>query len=218
MPDAQTIVSWLSGLPEFGVYSFLAFSSIVENVFPPWPGDTFTVFGGFLLALGSVRPVGTMVSLIVGNLIGAFTMYYAGAHVIMGLRRLEKRITRPALIKSSLREITDRKMIRKARIWFNRWGYAFVLLSRFSAGIRFFVSILAGISRMNRLLFALFFSLGVVLWNTLLLSGGYLLGNQWGKIMAWLRIYNIVVILLILLVGIGLLIFRFYRRRDDEME
>jgi len=32
------------------IWLFFFFSNFLENVFPPWPGDTVTVFGGFLVA------------------------------------------------------------------------------------------------------------------------------------------------------------------------
>jgi len=89
--DEKFLINWLKGLPEFSVYFFLVISSIIENVFPPWPGDTVTVFGGVMSAWGLIKPVHSMIALIIGNLIGAFIMYYAGASLLALVRRLQKR-------------------------------------------------------------------------------------------------------------------------------
>ena len=149
-----------------------------------------------------------MIALIIGNLIGAFIMYFLGTSLLTLVRRVQKR--GPKFFVNTLGEITSAESMDKTQSWFNKWGVIFVLFSRFSAGIRFFVSIIAGITRMNLILFTSFFTLGVILWNTLLLAGGYALGKQWHRILEWLRIYNFVVIIIII---IGIILFVLYKNR-----
>jgi membrane protein DedA with SNARE-associated domain len=103
--------------------------------------------------------------------------------------------------------------MKKTEQWFDKWGFLFVVFSRFSAGIRYFVSIVAGITKMNLFLFSLGFLIGILIWNSLLLFGGYLLGENWKQILEWLRVYNIIITLLILL---GITIFILYRRQKSK--
>jgi membrane protein DedA with SNARE-associated domain len=86
------------------------------------------------------------------------------------------------------------------------------LISRFSAGIRFFVSIIAGISRMNLILFTITFSIGVLVWNSILIGGGYALGENWERILDWLRVYNIIVVAVLSLLVILFVIWRIRKR------
>lgn len=62
------------------LWFFFAFSNFAENVFPPWPGDTITVFGGFLVArnAASFGWLELITSTLVGNLSGAWVMYRFG--------------------------------------------------------------------------------------------------------------------------------------------
>ncbi|MCB1323908.1 MAG: DedA family protein [Spirochaetales bacterium] len=215
--EAQTVIDWITRLPPAGVYVFLAVSSVIENVFPPWPGDTVTVFGGLLIAQNVIDPVASMLSLLVGNLIGAYTMYFGGRRILGFARHLHRRLKRPEFLLNWLRELTSLDQMRRAEHWFRRWGVQFVLVSRFSAGIRFFVSIIAGISHMNFAAFTVSFSIGVLLWNTLLLGGGFLLGDNWEIVLEWLRLYNVIVISSIALAIVAYIVFRIVRgRRTDS--
>ena len=66
-----------------------------------------------------------------------------------------------------------------------------------------------------RLFFGVVFTLGVLIWNTLLLVGGYLLGDNWERIMEWLRVYNTVVIVLLLSGLAAFIWFRYLYRRPS---
>ena len=214
--DADTIIGWLTGVPEISVYLFLALSSVIENVFPPWPGDTVTVIGGFMVSKGSAQAVYAMLALVVGNLIGAYIMYFAGEGILAIARRYHDNLQRPQFLKNWLEELISEEGMKKTHDWFERWGVWFVLVSRFSAGIRFFVSIIAGISRMNLIVFSLVFTLGVLIWNTLLLWGGYMLGNEWERILDWLRVYNMVVIGLICIIAGLFFYFKKVRKKREN--
>ncbi|MCB1173746.1 MAG: DedA family protein, partial [Leptospiraceae bacterium] len=137
------------------------------------------------------------------NLIGAWAMYFAGERVLELARRVHNSFERPQWLKRMLNELVSESAMERTRSWFQRYGLWFVTLSRFSAGIRFFVSIIAGISKMNLLAFSLAFSLGVLIWNTLLLYGGFMLGDNWMQILDILKIYNRIVISLIILALAG---------------
>ncbi len=198
------MIDWLASFSEledslsiFYIYLFLAFSAFVENVFPPWPGDTTTVVGGFLAYQGLVELPLCMLAVLSGNLGGALIMYFFGEKILLFLIILERKMEKPRFLKSMVAKLVSKRQLRRSRYWFRKWGILFILFSRFSAGVRFFVSAIAGIFRMNLALFLASFSLAVLLWNSLLLWGGYKLGENWRQIEEWLRLYNAIVILLL---------------------
>jgi len=208
--DMDLLIQKMVGLPAYTVYIFLFFSSFFENIFPPWPGDTVTVFSGFLWAHGSISGYVLVFVILAGNLAGALTMYYVGKEFLMLLRIMARRTRRPRFLRKILRDISSAKSLRVATSLFKKHGVLYVTVSRFSAGIRFFVSIVAGLSRMNLVVFIACFEAGVVIWNSLLLAGGYMLGENWRQILDWLRIYNIAIITLI---ALAVLFFLFQRIR-----
>lgn len=191
MPDR--ILGFLQGLDPLAVHGFLVFSTMTENLFPPWPGDTLVVFAGVLVARNVITLPGALLSTLLGNMIGAWIMYVAGERLLAFARAIHGRM-RPGYMRRLLEDLVSEDGLSRAQAWFHRWGLLFVLVSRFSAGIRFFVSIVAGLSRMNILTFSVAFAVGVFLWNLLLLSGGLLLAENWRVVLDWLQLYNAAVL------------------------
>lgn len=86
--------------------------------------------------------------------------------------------------------------------WFQKNSVLVVLFSRFSAGIRFFVSIVAGMVKMNPILFFGCFGAAVFLWCGSLIASGFYLGSHWEDVLGFLEIYNRIIIILVVLIVI----------------
>ncbi len=177
----QSLLDWVAGLPSELVWIFFALSNLTENVFPPWPGDTVTAFGGFLLARGGIGFWELATSTLFGNLAGAWIMYAFGHKLLDWLKYKE------FPFKS---ELYNEESIQKTLTWFSRNSVVVVIFSRFSAGVRFFVSIVAGMVNMNPALFFTYFSIAVLLWCGILIYGGFYLGSHWEKVLEFLALYN----------------------------
>ncbi|EMJ95651.1 DedA family protein [Leptospira alstonii] len=206
MTFQETLIQILSRLSETDpifLWLFFAFSNFAENVFPPWPGDTITVFGGFLVArnLNSFGWTELITSTLVGNVFGAWIMYRFGQIFLHWVKEKE------FPFKDSL---YDPESIEKTLSWFRKNSILVVLFSRFSAGIRFFVSIVAGMVKMNPILFFGCFSAAVVLWCGVLIVSGFYLGSHWENVLVFLEIYNRIIITLAVIVAI---LFFWHRRQ-----
>lgn len=206
------LLAWIQALPPSAVHTFLVVSTMTENLFPPWPGDTLVVFAGVLVARDVITLPGAVLSTLVGNMIGAWIMYVAGERLLLLARAMHAGM-RPGYARRLLEDVVSEDGLSRAHAWFERWGLWFVLVSRFSAGVRFFVSIVAGISRMNVMSFSLAFAIGVLSWNLLLLSGGLALAENWRSVLDWLQIYNMVVLGALGLVVIAFVWHSLRRRR-----
>ncbi|HBS04147.1 MAG TPA: DedA family protein [Leptospiraceae bacterium] len=215
--QVEEMIAYVLTLPTVGMYWFLFVSTIIENLFPPWPGDTMIVLAGFLMAHDAVDPLELSLVTLAGNMVGAYIMYFAGEGLLALARKYHARI-KWAWARNQVEELISEESMQRTAHWFRKWGLWFVLLSRFSAGIRFFVSIVAGISRTNFLLFSVAFAVGVLIWNSLLIYGGYALGENWRQILDWLRVYNIVVISLVVLATLGYLYYRFKKSQSATPE
>ena len=77
-----------------------------------------------------------------GNMAGAYIMYFAGEGILALARKYHARISW-AWARNQVEELTSPESMDRTAKWFRKWGLWFVLFSRFSAGIRFFVSIIA---------------------------------------------------------------------------
>src|SRR3990172_7008430 len=111
-----------------------------------------------------------------GNTIGSIVAYYAGA---WGGRPLLERYGRYVLITHRELDFADR--------WFARYGERAVFVSRLLPVIRTFISLPAGIARMNVWRFTALTFIGSYPWSLGLAWGGFLLGEHWDRIADYLR-------------------------------
>ncbi|WCL50955.1 DedA family protein [Leptospira sp. GIMC2001] len=196
------ILAWITVQNKIFIWIFFFLSNLMENVFPPWPGDTVTVFGGFFVAHGEEYPsqfgmIGLISSTLLGNLAGGYIMYRFGHRFLQWVRNKNFPFKE---------ELYSEEKIESTFDWFRRNSILVVLISRFSAGIRFFVSIVAGMVHMNPILFFSLFTVGVSVWCGLLIGGGYSLGRNWEQVLNILAMYNKFIFGLIIL---GILIWTF---------
>ena len=110
----------------------------------------------------------------IGSVLGAWTLY--GISRWVGLHRIN-------LAADKIPGVS-RKDVSKANDWFTKYGTWSVLIGRVIPVVRSLISIPAGFNRMNFLHFTGWTLLGSAVWNTILVSAGYLLGDQWCSIQA----------------------------------
>ncbi len=199
------VEQFLKHIPQSAWWFFVFFSAFMENIFPPYPGDSVIVLGGYLWGAGKMGFISLSSAVYSGNIAGALTMYYFGEHVLDFFRkRFSNKWTQ---------EILDAERLKKTELWFAKWGVVAVIMSRFSAGIRFFVAIVAGMFRMNIVLFLVCFSIATLLWNSLLVYGGYVLGDNWRKVLEYMQVYNTVIISLMVVAAATWFFYRRYKKK-----
>ena len=205
----DAMINEILGLPPLVLWVFFCFSNFLENIFPPWPGDTITVFSGFISSTQNA-PISfssVVLATFLGNLLGALVMYYFGERFLLFLKR-----TKIPFLSSLYHE----ENLRKTLVWFRKYEIVVVLVSRFSAGIRFFVSIVAGMSKMNIIKFVVLYSIAISMWCGMLLFGGSFLGTNWNQIVVILSYYN-QTIGLILLFLILYFLYQMLKKRNTKL-
>jgi|SRR4030095_5557070 hypothetical protein len=111
---------------------------------------------GFLVAEGKQNFAGVVIAGMVGSVLGAFPLYYAG--YLLGEERLK------AFADKHGRWLTiSRDDLERAKKWFDQHGKLAVMICRLVPGIRSLISIPASIAKMNM---AAFFFLQ--LWQTVM--------------------------------------------------
>ena len=163
-------------------FLFFFLSSFLENLFPPWPGDAITVFGGFLAYKGENLFLLTTATFF-GNLAGGIFMYKMGNKFLLFLEK---------------RKLYAKKTLKQVFIWFETYSYILVAASRFMAGCKFLICPICGILKMNFLLFLFYFSISVILWNTILIYGGYFLAENWSFFLKILKTYTFSIVFILI--------------------
>ncbi len=173
----------------------LGLTALIEYVFPPFPGDTITLFGAFLITRNDWSLSLVFAVILVGSAVGAMIDYYVG--VWMGGRYREGRLLkRPAL----------RKQVETVLAAFRRHGEAYVALNRFLPAVRAIFFLAAGMAGLRPLRVLFFAVVSAAAWNALIIGAGYGVGANWERITALFKTYSEVAWVVLGAVAIGLLL------------
>jgi membrane-associated protein len=159
---ADALADAVSRTGEFAPAILFA-ASLIEYVFPPFPGDLVVVFGAWYAADGALSWPATFLSVTAGAVVGAWIDYRMGAAI--GLR-------------------LDRRMAARSPAWevrlarfeagYRRWGVGLLLANRFLPGVRAFLFAAAGASGIPLRKVLVCGAVSAALWNALLLGVGAL--------------------------------------------
>lgn len=194
-------VEFAQGLPPSGILAFAFAVAFIENVFPPSPSDMLLVFCGTLAGIGAVNtPLLVLVSSLGGSA-GFLIMYRLG------------KLYGNDIFKSKWLRFIPRSSLVKVEEWFNRRGYWIILGNRFLSGTRAVISLFAGMSGLHLPKTLALSLVGSIIWNSLLVAGGYLLGDNWRELDKYLSLYGRIVGIGLLILSAGWIIVRRWRGR-----
>ncbi len=195
------ISDWMSQFGYFGVFLLI----LLENIFPPIPSEVILTLGGFMTTTTTMTKFGVIIASTLGSVIGAAILY--GIGTLLDVERLEKIVGKYGkYLRLTIKDI------HKADAWFDKYGVWAVFFGRLVPLVRSLISIPAGMSNMKFGLFLLFTTLGTLIWNTVLVSVGAAVGDNWHEIVGYMDIYSNVAYAIIAIVGIVFLVWYFKKR------
>jgi membrane-associated protein len=131
------------------------------------PGDSLLFMVGLFVASGVIGlPLWLAcllltVAAIAGNLTGYWIGYRAG----------------PSLFNRPDSRFFKQEYVDKTHAFFDKYGARAIVLARFVPIVRTFITAMAGVGRMNLRTYAIYSTIGAVLWATGVTLAGYFLGN-----------------------------------------
>ena len=157
------IVSSVSSWGYAGIFVMM----FLESSFFPFPSEVAMIPAGYLAHKGEMSLVLAFISGTLGSLLGAIFNYYLcyffGREIVLKYGKFVG--------------ITHEKM-DKFEAFFNKHGEISTFNSRLIPGIRQYISLPAGLAKMNIFRFCLFTTLGAGIWCAILLVVGYFLGSN----------------------------------------
>jgi membrane protein DedA with SNARE-associated domain len=166
-----------------------AFLIALENVFPPLPSEVILPLAGFTASKGSLNFFAAIIWTTFGSLVGALLLYQLGKW--LGRDRI-----RHYAAKLPLMKVSD---INKAEDWFTKHENKAVLFGRMIPIVRSLISIPAGVEKMPIKLFIVYTTIGSLVWNTSLITAGYVLGEQWTLVERYVGVLQYLVIAIVLI-------------------
>lgn len=149
-------------------YPGIFFLMFLESTLVPLPSELVMPFAGFLVALGKMSLLQTIIAAMLGTLSGSLFGYWLGY-------RFSSKIVK----KFGKYLLMHEGHLNQAQKWFKRHGNKTIFFSRFVPGVRHVISVPAGAGKMNLLKFSVFTLLGAGIWNSFLLWLGYTLEKNW---------------------------------------
>ncbi len=140
----------------------------LENIIIPIPSELILLYAGYLVSIGKMNFVLVLLIATVASLLSSLLAYAVA--FLLGKTEITK-----FLKKIRVKE----KDLRNAEKFFRRKGKVAVFLARLIPGLRSLISYPAGFFKMSLTEFTIYTFLGTLLWNTLLIFTGYVLGSSW---------------------------------------
>ena len=200
----QAIINFLTHLFQAIGWPGVFLGMAIESAAIPLPSEVIMPLAGWLLIQARGNPVGyVVIAGLVGALgcvAGSLITYYIGAFG-----------GRPLLLRYGKYIFLNEHHIDLADKWFAEKGEITAFVSRLLPVVRTFISIPAGIARMNVPRFVLYTFLGSFLWCTALAAGGYYTGSRWEELRNAMRPFDYPIAAIVL----GVLVFFFIRGRQS---
>lgn len=171
----------------------------------PIPSEVVLPFVGMSIPQTNLHFLPAFLISIIAGLVGSYICYFIGYYG-----------GQPLLNKLSRSSHGVQKAMTTFNNWFNHYGRLAVLFSRVIPLTRTYISLFAGVHAMSLFEFSLYSITGISLWNLILMSLGFYLGNNWEVIEGILNTYsNIVLVLLaIAIILLGLKKWRDYQKAN----
>ena len=161
----ETAITWLTDTIGVLGYPGIIILMALESSFFPFPSEVVVPPAGFLAAQGRMNMYLVIGSATLGSLIGALVNY--GLAIWVG---------RPFLEKYGRRFFVKMESLEKAEAYMEKHGEISMFVGRLVPVIRQYISLPAGLGRMNLFKFSVYTALGAGIWCAILAYIGWLLG------------------------------------------
>lgn len=183
----------IATIAKFG-YTGVALMMAIESACIPLPSEIIMPFAGYLVSSGVFNIWLAGFAGAVGCVLGSVLAYWVGFY---GGRTAIEKYGKYILMSHHDLEVADR--------FFTKYGSSAIFFSRLMPVIRTFISLPAGIARMDFKKFVVYTFTGSLPWCLGLAWIGKKLGDNWNTLGAYFHRFD-AVIGLALLIGIGLFV------------
>lgn len=173
----QTIVTTVGAWGYPGIFLMMA----LESSFFPFPSEVVMIPAGYLAYTGEMNLLLAILSGIGGSLVGALFNYW-----------LACKFGRPFLLRYGKYILFKEHSLQRMEDFFARHGHMSTFTGRLIPVIRQYISLPAGLARMNLAVFSFYTALGAGIWVTVLALLGYSLGHNEAAIRENLHLVTLV--------------------------
>ncbi|AFM42802.1 putative membrane-associated protein [Desulfosporosinus acidiphilus SJ4] len=170
--SSAILMSYVAHYGYLGLYFILGISILGI----PIPDETLMVFIGFLTYEGKLNPILAVLSAASGSITGITIAYFLG-------RLFQQKVMH------HLKKHAGSQRLEKAFDWYHRHGGKLLTIGYFIPGVRHLSGYIAGLTRLSYKSFAFFAYLGAVIWVSVWVTVGRLLGSRWETLLPIIHRY-----------------------------
>ena len=177
------IIHLISTLGLVGVALLMA----IESAAIPLPSEIIMPFSGFLVATGRFSLLGISIAGAIGSVAGSLVLYYIGYYG-----------GRPFIEKYGKYFLVSQGDMAKADQFFQKYGIFSKFIGRILPVLRTFISLPAGIFKVEIKRFIIYSFAGSFIWSAVLGFIGLKLGEHWDSLRSYFHNLDLLLGLLIL--------------------
>lgn len=167
----NTIIQFILDVIEYsGYFGIFIFMAIESSIFP-LPSEVIMIPAGYLVWQGKMNLVLAILSGTLGSLAGALCNYYIAI-----------KIGRIFVVRYGKYFFMKEKHLIATEKFFNKHGEISTFVGRLIPVIRHYISLPAGLAKMNLWRFCIFTLLGALIWVSILTGFGWWLGDTFTNI------------------------------------
>lgn len=180
---ANFIIKFIGKIGYIGVFVLMT----IESALIPIPSEVTMTFSGYLVSLGKMNLFFLAFVGAIANLTGSLIAYWLGYW-------WEEAFVRKFIVKYGKYFLVSVDEFDRSLVWFDRYGENIVFFSRVTPIIRTFISLPAGIAKMNLFRFSVLTFIGSFIWSFFLSYIGLVLGENWKNLEAYYHRFEYVIL------------------------
>jgi membrane protein DedA with SNARE-associated domain len=186
------IVETVGSLGYVGIFIMM----FLESTVFPIPSEVVMIPAGYLAYKGEMNIYIVIILGVLGSLGGALFNYYFAL-----------KFGRKFLMKYGKYFFVSHESIEKTEKFFKNHGHISTFSGRLIPGLRHYISLPAGLAKMNLFVFCLYTTLGATIWVIILTVLGYYIGDNEELVKEYLRY-----LIIGLLISLSILAFWYYKK------
>jgi membrane protein DedA with SNARE-associated domain len=169
---------------------------VLNSTAIPIPSEVTLPFAGFLANQGSLSLVFIIIAGILGDLVGSITGYLIGYF-------LEENLLLTLIKKYGKFILVTEHDYQKITGWIKKHGVPVVFVGKMAPGVKSFVAVAAGITRVNFTKFLISNVLAALIYVSAVSYFGFYLGSKWNTLGTYFRKFELIIIVLIIFALLG---------------
>lgn len=181
----------------------ICFVVLIEYACFPVSSEIVLPFSGVIAHINKIDIRVVIILSIVAGAVGSSVCYVIGR--MCGEKSLclvEKKIPK------------SKNAILKSEEFFNRYGNIAVMIGRLIPLCRTYISFVAGAFKQSYVGFLVYSTIGIAIWNTILISIGFWLGDKWKSVGIWYSKYKFFILAGLIILSIIIILKRILRVKN----